>query len=207
MRDKDADAGVLDTYVAFLRGVNVGGNNTVSMARLRPCFEGLGHHDVRTHGNSGNVVFRSAPGNPGELEAAIEEALATEFAIPIRVLVRSLEEMEGVVAAIPKDWMDRSDRKSDKTILRHNDIIFLRHSIDSPQIVRDLQPKPDIEELHYQPGVLFWSVNVRDFGKSNVSKIIGTAIYKEMTVRGAGTVRKVYDMMLAIVTDVEGRDG
>ena len=68
-------------------------------------------------------------------------------------------------------------------------------TIDHPKIVHDLEPKPAIEELQYQPGVLFWAVNIRDFSKSNVSKIVGTDLYQEMTVRGPGTIRKVYELM------------
>jgi uncharacterized protein (DUF1697 family) len=57
----DADAGTV--YVALLRGVNVGGGNTVSMTSLKQSFERLGLEDVRTYINSGNVFFRSAGTN------------------------------------------------------------------------------------------------------------------------------------------------
>ena len=45
------------TYVALLRGINVGGNNKVEMARLKKVFESLGFINVRTYINSGNVIF------------------------------------------------------------------------------------------------------------------------------------------------------
>jgi uncharacterized protein (DUF1697 family) len=95
--------------------------------------------------------------------------------------------MKEVMKAMPIDWQTGSERKYD--------IIFLGQTIDNPKIVDDLGPKPAIEDLQYRPGVLFWAVNTRDFSKSNVSKIIGTDIYKEMTVRGPGTIRKVYELM------------
>ena len=48
-------------YVAFLRGINVGGKNIVSMASLKANFERIGLQDVSTYINSGNVLFRAAP--------------------------------------------------------------------------------------------------------------------------------------------------
>ena len=49
----------MSSYVALLRGINVGGHNRVPMAELRAGLAGLGYSDVRTHLQSGNVVFRA----------------------------------------------------------------------------------------------------------------------------------------------------
>jgi uncharacterized protein (DUF1697 family) len=174
-------------YLALLRGINVGGKNKVTMADLKACFEKLGYGSVQTYGNSGNVIFTAASTDPRQLESHLEKALATNFSSSIGVFIRSLDDMKEVMEAMPNDWQTSSERKYD--------IIFLRQTIDHPTIVHDLGPKPGIEELRYRPGVLFWSVNIRDFSKSNVSKIVGTAIHQDMTVRGPSTIRKVYELM------------
>jgi uncharacterized protein (DUF1697 family) len=179
-----------DIYLALLRGINVGGKNKVNMADLKACFEKLGYGHVQTYGTSGNVIFTAASTDPRQLETHLEEALATNFSNSIGVFIRSLADMKEVVKVIPKDWQTSSERKYD--------IIFLRQTIDHPKIVDDLQPKVGIEELRYRPGVLFWSVNRRDFSKSNMSKIIGTALHQDMTVRGPSTTRKVYELMSAL---------
>ena len=44
-------------YVAFLRGINVGGKTIVSMAAIKEALVDLGLSDVRTYINSGNVIF------------------------------------------------------------------------------------------------------------------------------------------------------
>jgi uncharacterized protein (DUF1697 family) len=176
-----------DIYLALLRGINVGGKMKVNMADLKACFEKLGYGNVQTYGNSGNVIFTAASTDRRQLESHLEEALATNFSSSISVFIRSLDDMKEVREAIPKDWQTSSERKYD--------IIFLGQTIDHPKIVHDLEPKPDIEELQYRPGVLFWAVNICDSSKSNVSKIVGTAIHQEMTVRGPGTIRKVYELM------------
>ena len=60
-------------YVALLRGINVGGNNTVSMTQLKKLFEELGYKDITTYINSGNVIFSNGQTNPRQLEEEIEK--------------------------------------------------------------------------------------------------------------------------------------
>ena len=50
----------MTTYVAFLRGINVGGHNRMKMDDLRELCASLGYADVRTSIQSGNVVFEAA---------------------------------------------------------------------------------------------------------------------------------------------------
>jgi uncharacterized protein (DUF1697 family) len=50
------------TFIALLRGINVGKANRIPMADLRALLEGLGHTDVTTLLNSGNAVFRATKG-------------------------------------------------------------------------------------------------------------------------------------------------
>jgi len=45
-------------YVALLRGINVGGNNMISMKSLKASFDELGFQDVATYINSGNILFK-----------------------------------------------------------------------------------------------------------------------------------------------------
>jgi len=104
------------------------------------------------------VIFTAASTDLRQLEAHLEEALATNCSSSIGIFIRSLADMKEVLEEIPKDWQTSSERKYD--------IIFLHQSIDHPKIVRDLQPKAGIEELQLRPGVLFWSVNLRDFSKA-----------------------------------------
>jgi uncharacterized protein (DUF1697 family) len=84
--------------VALLRGINVGGKNIVPMAALREVFTSLGHREVTTVLQSGNVVFSaSEPAVPGDLEAAISERLA----VTCRVVVVTGDELGAVVAHNP----------------------------------------------------------------------------------------------------------
>jgi uncharacterized protein (DUF1697 family) len=78
--------------------VNVGGKNKVAMTELRSIVESLGHTDVSTFIQSGNVMFTTRrPVTPKSVEAAIEE----ELGIDIAVVLRTAPELRAVVTANP----------------------------------------------------------------------------------------------------------
>ncbi|MGH9273531.1 MAG: DUF1697 domain-containing protein, partial [Acidimicrobiales bacterium] len=84
-------------HVAFLRAVNVG-KRQVKMAQLREVVVGLGYDDVRTYIASGNVAFDAAGTGPS-LERNLEPAFQDAFGFEIPTYVRTLAEVERVVAA------------------------------------------------------------------------------------------------------------
>ena len=69
----------MTTYVALLRGINVGKAKRIAMADLRALLEGLGYTDVATLLNSGNVVFKVGGGAAKRLAADISAAIATRL--------------------------------------------------------------------------------------------------------------------------------
>jgi uncharacterized protein (DUF1697 family) len=89
------------TYVALLRGINVGKAKRVAMAELRALMDGLGFLQVQTLLNSGNVVFRS----PGPLREGaglkIETAMTERLGVSAKVTILSAEEVRDVVDADP----------------------------------------------------------------------------------------------------------
>jgi len=90
----------MTTFIAFLRGANVGGNNLVSKQDLAALGERAGLSNVRTYLNSGNLLFTgSCP--EGELIAALEKELAGTTGTEIRVVIRSAKELDEIVAKNP----------------------------------------------------------------------------------------------------------
>jgi uncharacterized protein (DUF1697 family) len=86
--------------IALLRGINLGARNRVSMPELRELLTGLGHEDVRTLLQSGNVVLTSdLTGEP--LERALEAAIAKELGVETPVVVRTVQELARVVECNP----------------------------------------------------------------------------------------------------------
>lgn len=89
------------TWVALLRGINVGRNKRVAMADLRALLESLGYDEVRTHGQSGNAVFATERGRAPELELQIASRISADLAMDVRVLVRTAGELAAVVDQNP----------------------------------------------------------------------------------------------------------
>lgn len=92
--------GSLQTYVALLRGINLGGRNRVSMSDLRTLFDALGAKDVATYVQSGNVVFKS-PGKAAELVQAIEKKISRDLGLNVTVLLRTKTQLARVLAGNP----------------------------------------------------------------------------------------------------------
>lgn len=88
-------------YVALLRGINVGGHRRIPMADLRRVVESVGHADVVTYIQSGNVVFDSAKRDARAVANELEVALLDAFGFGVEVVVRSAAEMADIVAGNP----------------------------------------------------------------------------------------------------------
>lgn len=91
------------TFIALLRGINVGKANRLPMADLRALLNELGHTQVATLLNSGNAVFHVGQGSPARHAAAISEAIAAKFGFDIHVIVKSANELDAIVADNPID--------------------------------------------------------------------------------------------------------
>jgi len=88
-------------YLVLLRGINVGGRNMVAMAELREMCERIGLEDVRTLLQSGNVVFRLAAGDLGQLEARLEQETAKRLGVKPAYFVRTADEWASLVKRNP----------------------------------------------------------------------------------------------------------
>jgi uncharacterized protein (DUF1697 family) len=107
------------THVALLRGINVGGRNKVAMADLREVVTELGHADVSTYIQSGNVLFSpdvaDADADPAALAAALAAAITAKLGVTAPVVVLSRDELAAVIAANP--FPDEADPKRVHAVL------------------------------------------------------------------------------------------
>jgi len=176
-------------YVALLRGINVGGNNKVDMKKLKTTFESLGFTNVVTYINSGNIIFRDISNEPDAIVNEIEKAMVTDFQLPIRVLVRSYKDIGTICDKLPLTWV--------KNELMRTDVMFLWKEFDSPEIIQQLQINP-VDNVMYEQGAVLWHVAGKDYNKSGMSKLVGTKLYRNMTIRNVNTVRKLHQIMTTI---------
>lgn len=91
----------LGTWIALLRGINVGGNNILPMAELRNDLEALKLTNVRTYIQSGNVVFDSAATTPSALAKRIGEQIEEQHGFRPRVLILSREDFLAAIETNP----------------------------------------------------------------------------------------------------------
>ena len=174
------------SFVALLRGINVGGKNKVEMARLRALFETLGCRQVRTYINSGNVIFDD--GRDREtLRTLIEDAIATDFGFAVPTVLRDADSLIAVADAIPASWRD------DATMRCY--VMFLWEQVDAPAVLDQLVIKPEIDDVSYVPGAILWRVDRDQLTRSGMMKLQRTSLYQQMTVRNCNTLRKLADMV------------
>jgi len=179
-----------NVFVALLRGVNVGGNNMISMSSLKESFETLAFDDVTTYINSGNIIFKTRENDARKLEKKIEQMLSSEYQLNSKVVLRSLPEMEKLVKSLPSSWSADSSRKYN--------VIFLRHTIDSEDILAETPVKRDIEEVLYRPGTLLWSAQATKLNETSMVKLSTRKIFQDMTVRNLNTTKKLLELMKKI---------
>lgn len=174
----------MKTYVALLRGINVGGNKKVEMTKLKQVFEKLGFEGVSTYINSGNVIF-SSKATPSV--ANIEAVLKKSFGFAIAVVLRDAASIAKVAKAIPKGWENNPEVKTD--------VLFLWDEYNKKSSLSLLVPHLEADQLKYVDGAIIWSINRKLHTKSGVKKFIGTPLYKNMTARNVNTVRKLAEIM------------
>lgn len=97
-------------YVAFLRGINVGGKNKIKMETLREVCASLGFENVKTYINSGNIIFETRKPDDKRLAEKIEKAIEKEFSLNIKTMVRSVSEIEEIVKNNPFDGQFENDK-------------------------------------------------------------------------------------------------
>ncbi|WP_082687053.1 DUF1697 domain-containing protein [Bacillus sp. FJAT-27445] len=124
-----------------------------------------------------------------ELSRILEEAIHVDFGLQIKVLVRSIDDVRGIINAIPDTWKNDKDMKSD--------VLFIWEEIDDETVLENLVIKPNIDKVMYVPGAILWSLDKKNATKSGMSKIIGSKVYKQVTVRNVNTARKIYELMQA----------
>src|SRR5579863_7347674 len=98
---RDGNGSMTVTWVGLLRGINVGRNKRIAMADLRTMLEARGNGDVRTLGQSGNLVFSSAQRKAELLEQEISKGIRATFGMDVAVLLRTEDEFAAVVDANP----------------------------------------------------------------------------------------------------------
>ena len=170
-------------YVAFLRGVNVGGIN-IKMADLRTALTDMGLAEVKTILASGNALFDSERTDVDGLKADIEATLRKTFGYEAWIVLCTLDYVRAIVEAYPFDperegWHPYVLFTSDPSALTE----LLTHAPDLD---------PDAEQIAGGDGVLYWEVERGQTLQSTFGKAIGKRKFKATTTnRNLRTLTKL----------------
>ncbi|SEW13955.1 Uncharacterized conserved protein, DUF1697 family [Cognatiyoonia koreensis] len=167
----------MQTFVALLRGINVGGRNMLAMEDLRAICEKLGWQDVQTYVNSGNVVFR-AEGGAEALAAKLHAALP----IDVAVLVLRASELKARLSHCPI--------KPESGNLLH-----AYFCLDAPDVDQDVIAHYKRDEKVVIKGHTVWLYTPGGFSNSLLAEKFDKAITgTTYTARNLNTIRNLVDM-------------
>lgn len=174
----------MGSFVALLRGINLGPNNRIAMPALREALTGAGYRHVRTYVQSGNIVLDGTQGSAG-LEAAIGALLTEQFGLEVPVVVRTASELSKVVANNPF----RAEAASNPKVLQ---VTFRREAVE-PEELAQLESRAAADEKVAVSGREIYSWHPDGVARSKLALAI-TPKYAAATARNWRTVTTLLEM-------------
>ena len=172
-----------NNYVAFLRGINVGGHN-IKMQQLRALFIELELANVRTYIQSGNVFFESDVVDIRALEAKIEAHLIAKLGFAVPVFIRS-------ILMLQKCIQQAVYRGEDSTFGPRQMVMFLSNSLPNDLTLPHMSPTREFEVIAVVQDVAFVRLNLRHGRSGNVAGYIEKAFGVKTTGRFYHTLQKM----------------
>ena len=174
------------TYIALLRGINVGGNNKIDMKQLKAAFVEAGFSDARTYINSGNVIF-SSDKDAESAQSACEALIFRCFGLNIAVAILTAGELSEALDHAPDWWGDAPDSK-------HNAIFVIPPATAEDVCAGAGEIKPEYEKVAYHGKLIFWSAPMETFSRTRWSTISKRATYQKITIRNSTTAFKLAEL-------------
>lgn len=175
-------------YVALLRGINVGGKNLIKMVDLKSCFEDMGYKNVVTYIQSGNVIFSTDDTDKISITSKIEQTLSEKFKYTSLVVLVGYEHLKAVVNKAPKDFGTNPDEY-------RYDVLFLKEPFTTEEALESIRTREGVDRVWDGEGVLYFSRLISKAGSSYLNELVGSAVYKKMTIRNWNTTTKLWALM------------
>jgi uncharacterized protein (DUF1697 family) len=177
----------MPTYIAMLRGINIGASKRVEMARLRKMFESLGFKNVRTYIQSGNVVFQGRGAAAG-LAVKVDQAMQAEFGFGALVIARTEEEMARAIENNP--FVNQSRKEPAKV-----HVCFLSE-VPAAEAVKKLEALATKTEQVKCAGSESYVYHVDGLGKAKVLThgVLEKVLAVKVTMRNWNTASKLFEL-------------
>lgn len=176
----------MSTYLALIRGINVGGKNLIRMTELRAAFESMGFSDVATYIQTGNVFFDAPRQRRADLADRVESELQATFEVPLKVVLLTKGQLEGVVEGAPEEFGSPECKC---------DVIFLRSPLTVAKAFPLLEMREGVDAASPGKGVLYFSRLAEKASGSRLSRVVALPEYKNMTIRNWRTTTKLLEVM------------
>lgn len=175
---------LVNTYIAWLRGINVGGNKVIKMQDLKAMLGTLPFRNVRTYIQSGNVIFESEALTGDGLAEMISGKIQETFGLEVPVIIRSLEELEAVIAGNP---FPQSEQEAYKRL--YVSFLAAEPAAEALEKLRPYEDGADKVRVIGRELYAFYEVSVSEspLFKVPFDKLLGTAL----TARNWNTLNKV----------------
>ena len=175
-------------YLALLRGINVGGKNIIKMDELKKIFEELKFTDVITYIQTGNVIFKDSENDKTKLTKRIEDRLFEKLNSKINIVLLTFPEMKELIDNKPKGFGEHKDEY-------RYDVAFLIEPLKAKDAIKEFEQTAGVDKIYEGKNVLYISMLLKQITQSRISKIIGSPIYKNISIRNWNTTEKLYKLM------------
>ncbi len=172
----------MNRYVAFLRGMNLGGRR-ITNEELRSHFEALGCEDVATFRASGNVVF-AKEGRPSELSMQLEEGLGVALGYEVPVFLRSVKQLLSIATQEPFDAKQLAASKGKLQVA------LLTRKPSAGTARKALALSTDADRLAVEGRELFW-LPKGGMSESELDLKVLATMLGSMTIRTKGTIDQI----------------
>ncbi len=173
------------TYIALLRGINVGGKNKLPMSKLVDILQQLHCRDVKTYIQSGNAIFRSNVEQAANLANEIGNTIQQRYGFHPKVLLLSWSELEKAAAKNPYCKACKSGKELH--------LFFLEEKPGKPDLKKLAALQNDSEQFTLTDRV-FYLYTPQGIGRSKLAAGVEKALGVAVTARNWNSICKMLEL-------------
>jgi uncharacterized protein (DUF1697 family) len=176
----------MDTWIALLRGINVGGKNLLPMRELRALLEKLGLENVRTYVQSGNCVFECDKKRRSKLDTKIADEIEAEFGFRPEILIIDKDDLDAAIRNNPFPEGENNPKSVH--------LFFLSRSPKKPDLSK-LEALRSSTERFSLSGRVFFLYAPEGVGRSKLAAQVEKSLGVSLTARNLRSVLKIAELV------------